>query len=123
MQRILCHESLYDDLRQRLVQAVKALRAGDPRDEGTFLGPMIDQAAADAVFTGRDDLGHVLVARERKLRAQPREVEPFALCQEKGERGQIRGRRQSIQGRGRRDQQHVAFAPRRMVERSKALGN
>jgi aldehyde dehydrogenase (NAD+) len=46
VQRIYAHASLYTQLRQRLVEAVKQLKAGDPKDERVFLGPMIDEAAA-----------------------------------------------------------------------------
>jgi acyl-CoA reductase-like NAD-dependent aldehyde dehydrogenase len=46
VQRILVHASLYEALRDRLVTAVKALKAGDPRLEDTFLGPVIDEAEA-----------------------------------------------------------------------------
>jgi acyl-CoA reductase-like NAD-dependent aldehyde dehydrogenase len=46
VQRILVHERLYAALRDRLVKRVAALRAGDPREEETFLGPMIDEPAA-----------------------------------------------------------------------------
>ena len=42
VQRILAHADLYDELRERLVTAVSRLVAGDPRDEKTFIGPMID---------------------------------------------------------------------------------
>ncbi|HEX8699001.1 MAG TPA: aldehyde dehydrogenase family protein [Myxococcaceae bacterium] len=46
VQRVLVHESLYDGLRERLVSRARALRAGNPRDEATTLGPMIDEPAA-----------------------------------------------------------------------------
>jgi acyl-CoA reductase-like NAD-dependent aldehyde dehydrogenase len=46
VQRILVHASLYDDVKKRFVAATKKLKAGDPRDPDTFLGPMIDEAAA-----------------------------------------------------------------------------
>jgi acyl-CoA reductase-like NAD-dependent aldehyde dehydrogenase len=46
VQRILVHESIYDDLRSRFVARTKALVAGDPKREETFLGPMIDEPAA-----------------------------------------------------------------------------
>jgi aldehyde dehydrogenase (NAD+) len=42
VQRILAHDAIYDDLRERLVAKVKTLRCGNPRDEDTFIGPMID---------------------------------------------------------------------------------
>jgi acyl-CoA reductase-like NAD-dependent aldehyde dehydrogenase len=47
VQRILAHESLYEALRERIVAKTRALVAGDPKDEKTFLGPMIDVAAAE----------------------------------------------------------------------------
>jgi acyl-CoA reductase-like NAD-dependent aldehyde dehydrogenase len=49
VQRILVHETLYDELRDRLVAAVRALKAGDPRDEATFIGPIIDEAEATRI--------------------------------------------------------------------------
>lgn len=41
VQRIIVHESIYDTLRERLVAATSSLVAGDPKDETTFIGPMI----------------------------------------------------------------------------------
>ena len=46
VQRILVHRSVYPALEKKLVAAVKELRSGDPRDEATFIGPLIDEAAA-----------------------------------------------------------------------------
>ncbi len=46
VQRVYVHASLYAELRRRLVKATKALKTGDPRKETTFIGPMIDVAAA-----------------------------------------------------------------------------
>jgi acyl-CoA reductase-like NAD-dependent aldehyde dehydrogenase len=46
VQRILVHASLYDEVKKRFVAATKKLTAGDPGDPETFLGPMIDEAAA-----------------------------------------------------------------------------
>ena len=47
VQRIYVQESLYDELKKRLVAAVKNLKSGDPKKKDTFLGPMIDEAAAE----------------------------------------------------------------------------
>lgn len=47
VQRIIVHESVYDQLRDRLVTATKALIAGNPKDENTFIGPMIDVREAE----------------------------------------------------------------------------
>jgi len=46
VQRILIHESIYDDVKSRLVAATKQLIAGDPKDEKTFIGPMISEGEA-----------------------------------------------------------------------------
>ncbi len=46
VQRILIHEAIYDELRSRLVEATRALRMGDPKDEATFIGPMISEKEA-----------------------------------------------------------------------------
>jgi acyl-CoA reductase-like NAD-dependent aldehyde dehydrogenase len=42
VQRIIIHAKIYDELRDRLVAKTKTLIAGDPKDETTFIGPMID---------------------------------------------------------------------------------
>ncbi|WP_250477423.1 MULTISPECIES: aldehyde dehydrogenase family protein [unclassified Caballeronia] len=44
VQRILVHASLYDDLREKLIEKTKSLRMGDPKDEKTFVGPMISES-------------------------------------------------------------------------------
>ena len=47
VQRIIAHASIYDALRERLVAATNRLVAGDPKDEATFIGPMISTAEAE----------------------------------------------------------------------------
>ncbi len=69
VQRILIHESRYAEYRDKLTAAVKALVHGDPRDENTFIGPMIAESEAkrlegwirDAVSKG----GKLLCGGER----------------------------------------------------------
>lgn len=46
VQRIIVHDSIYDDFRDRLVAVTKVLIAGDPKDETTFIGPMISKTEA-----------------------------------------------------------------------------
>lgn len=46
VQRIMVHEDSYAQLRDAFVEKVANLRAGDPKDEGTFIGPMISESAA-----------------------------------------------------------------------------
>lgn len=49
VQRILVHRDVHDALVKKLVAAVKKLKAGDPREEATFIGPVIDEAAAQRI--------------------------------------------------------------------------
>ena len=44
VQRILIHAAIYDEFRDLLVAKTKALKMGDPRDEETFIGPVISRA-------------------------------------------------------------------------------
>jgi aldehyde dehydrogenase (NAD+) len=46
VQRIYIHASLYEALRAKLVERVSALIHGDPRQEDTFIGPMISEGEA-----------------------------------------------------------------------------
>jgi acyl-CoA reductase-like NAD-dependent aldehyde dehydrogenase len=46
VQRVYAHASLYADLRDRFVAATRALKAGDPRERDTLLGPLIDETSA-----------------------------------------------------------------------------
>ncbi len=46
VQRVLIHRSIYAELKARLIAATRALVAGDPLDERTFLGPMISEKDA-----------------------------------------------------------------------------
>ena len=47
VQRIVAHADIYDALKKKLVAAIKKLKAGDPKKKDVFLGPMIDEAAAE----------------------------------------------------------------------------
>jgi acyl-CoA reductase-like NAD-dependent aldehyde dehydrogenase len=42
VQRILVHDAVYDAFKAKLVERTAKLIAGDPREESTFIGPMID---------------------------------------------------------------------------------
>ena len=46
VQRIMVHERHYEEMREKLTAAVKALKSGDPKDETTFIGPMISEKEA-----------------------------------------------------------------------------
>ncbi|WP_420813685.1 aldehyde dehydrogenase family protein [Planosporangium thailandense] len=51
VQRVYADSDVYESLKERLVAAVEALRTGDPNDERTQVGPLINRAAAERVGT------------------------------------------------------------------------
>ena len=70
VQHILAHHDVYDALRRKLKARVGKLVMGDPRDENTFIGPVIDEAAARRIE------GWVEAARKagaRRLAGGPRQ--------------------------------------------------
>jgi aldehyde dehydrogenase (NAD+) len=46
---LIVHDSIADALVERLRKLFDAVRIGDPRDPATLVGPLIDQAAFDAM--------------------------------------------------------------------------
>ncbi len=55
VQRVLVHERVYEDFKARLVAATRDLVAGNPRDEATFIGPMIDVSEAERLVGWIED--------------------------------------------------------------------
>jgi glyceraldehyde-3-phosphate dehydrogenase (NADP+) len=49
VQRVFVHQSIADLFTTKLLMQVARLKAGDPTDEATVVGPLIDQAAAQRV--------------------------------------------------------------------------
>jgi aldehyde dehydrogenase (NAD+) len=45
--RLIVHESIYDEVKQKLAKAYPQLRIGDPLDENNHVGPLIDTQAVD----------------------------------------------------------------------------
>lgn len=70
VQRILVHDDIYETLRRKLVAKISTLKAGDPKKKSTFLGPMIDEAAAERlegwVKEARKGGAKILCGGERK---------------------------------------------------------
>lgn len=46
VQRIIVHEKVYDDFKDKLVAKTSQLKMGDPKDRETFIGPMISENEA-----------------------------------------------------------------------------
>ncbi|MDA3872636.1 MAG: aldehyde dehydrogenase family protein [Kiritimatiellae bacterium] len=50
VQRILVHESVADEFEAKLLKATRELTSGDPKEEETFIGPMISESEAERVM-------------------------------------------------------------------------
>ncbi len=46
VQRVIVHEDVYEEFRDKLVAATTALKMGDPKDPETFIGPIISEKEA-----------------------------------------------------------------------------
>jgi len=49
LRRLIVHESVYDELVPKLISVYENLSIGDPLDEATLVGPLIDAAALDGM--------------------------------------------------------------------------
>jgi aldehyde dehydrogenase (NAD+) len=62
--RLLVHETVYDQLAERLVHAYGQVRVGDPLDPDVLMGPLIDESATvaytDALHRAREEGGRIL---------------------------------------------------------------
>ena len=55
VQRVIADRAVYDELRERTITATKALHTGDPWDEHTDVGPLINDAAAQRITAWVDE--------------------------------------------------------------------
>ena len=67
--RIIVHESIVDELTSKLIEAYKQVRIGNPLEEGTLMGPVVNQSALDDMKAAIDSLpmqgGKLLYGGER----------------------------------------------------------
>ena len=47
--RFLVHEDIYEDVKARFVKSFKALKIGDPFDQATDIGPLVNEEARDTI--------------------------------------------------------------------------
>jgi len=63
--RLIIHESLYDTVKEKLVNAYKQLRIGNPLDENNHVGPLIDTDSVNAYLAAIEKVkasgGNVIV--------------------------------------------------------------
>ena len=66
--RIIAHQDIFDPLAQALIATYKQIRIGNPLDQDTLMGPLIDRDAVaamqEAIQTLRDQGGRVLYGGE-----------------------------------------------------------
>ena len=66
--RLIVHESIYDKVKQSLVDAYGQIKIGDPLDTKNHMGPLIDKAAVDMYLNALDKIkkegGKILVDGE-----------------------------------------------------------
>jgi len=55
LRRLIVHEDVLEPLMSRLERAYASVQIGDPRDTGTLIGPLIDEAAWQAMSRALDD--------------------------------------------------------------------
>jgi aldehyde dehydrogenase (NAD+) len=68
--RILAHESIYDEVVERLAIRARAIRLGDPRDPATAMGPIVSDAQMQRVLgyidIGRDEGARIAAGGSRR---------------------------------------------------------
>lgn len=69
LRRLICHDSICDDLVKRLVSAYASLPIGNPLAESTLIGPLVDeaswQAMEQAVTSAKQQGGKLLIGGDR----------------------------------------------------------
>jgi aldehyde dehydrogenase (NAD+) len=68
--RILAHESIYDEVVERLAVRARAIRLGDPRDPATAMGPVVSDVQMQRVLgyidIGRDEGARIAAGGSRR---------------------------------------------------------
>ncbi|MFC0523055.1 aldehyde dehydrogenase family protein [Pontibacillus salicampi] len=79
LNRIIVHESIYDQFTSAFAEKVKSLKVGDPAEEDTVIGPVINQDAVERIHKDVEDSvqqgAHQLVSGE----ARGNLMEPIVL--------------------------------------------
>ncbi len=69
LRRVIAHESVVDSLTEQVIEAYKSIRVGDPFDENTLTGPLVDIDAYEAMQRALSDLkslGYTVFGGERE---------------------------------------------------------
>ncbi len=73
LRRLFVHESIYDLVKDKMVNAYKQITVGDPLDQKNLMGPLIDQASVDNFFKTVDQAtiegGKILTAGKKNRKS------------------------------------------------------
>jgi aldehyde dehydrogenase (NAD+) len=82
--RLIIHESVYDELKSRLMDIYKSISIGDPLDSDTLVGPLIDKDAVNAMQAAlekvKDEGGSIVYGGEVLENLEGHYVQP-AICE------------------------------------------
>jgi aldehyde dehydrogenase (NAD+) len=87
LRRLIVHRDVIDELAERLVAAYTQVPIGDPLEEGTLMGPVISDQAADATLAAIDvaqSQGGELLTGGRRLDRPGHYLEPAIVRVPKG---------------------------------------
>jgi aldehyde dehydrogenase (NAD+) len=85
--RLIVHESRYEELVDRLTQAYRQVKIGDPLDPATLMGPLIDEAAVQgfrSTIAGLKDLGAEILCGGEVLPGPGNFVQPALVRADPG---------------------------------------
>jgi len=78
--RIIAQKSIVKDLEERLVRAYKSIRIGDPLEDKTLMGPLVNQGAVNDMFAALERVkkegGRILTGGGKLPEKGPNFVEP-----------------------------------------------
>lgn len=68
VRRLIVHDSIFDKMKDLLIAAYRQVRIGNPMEEGTLMGPLVDRSAVEDMQAALDELrklgGRVLYGGE-----------------------------------------------------------
>jgi aldehyde dehydrogenase (NAD+) len=79
LRRLIVHESIYDELLQRLKTVYASVAVGDPREAGTLVGPLIDGRSFDGMQRSLEDAraaGGIVTGGEKVISSEGFYVRP-----------------------------------------------
>ena len=80
--RVIIHESVFDELADRIISAYKQVQIGDPLSDGTLMGPLINKKAIDDHFSAikrATDLGGKVLYGGNEISEEGTYVEPVII--------------------------------------------